>query len=204
VLLAAIIAFLILAPFLPNTRLGHVVVQAMLTALILTTAMVERGRVQVIGVVSLIVVWVPLSWSVVLLHLPLWVDGIGHALVVVLLGLALRAVLSPVFAATTVEARTIAGAVSGYLLIAMTWAAIYQLIAVFDPDAFTSGLSSRSWISAAYLSLVTLTTVGYGDIVPVDPIARIWCGLEAVTGNLYMAVLIARLVSQWQTERRKR
>jgi hypothetical protein len=204
VLLGAIIGFLVLAPFLPNTLVGHMVVQALLTALIFATATVERDRAMIIGVLSLIAIWVPLSWSVVLLHLPSWVDAIGHAMVVVFLGLGLRAVLLPVFAAQQVEATTIAGAVSGYLMIAMIWAAVYQLIAVFDPAAFSSGLTSKSWIGAAYFSLVTLTTVGFGDIVAVNPVARIWCGLEAVTGNLYMAVLIARLVSQWQTDRRAR
>jgi hypothetical protein len=204
VLLAAIVGFLVFAPFLPNTLLGHVIVQALLTTLILAAAGVERGRAMFIRVATLTAVWLPLSWSTVLLHLPEWVDAVGHVMVVLLLGLGLRAVLLPVFAVRQVEAATIAGAVSGYLMIAMTWAAVYQVIAVFDPAAFSSGLTSRSWIQAAYFSLVTLTTVGYGDIVAVNPVARIWCGLEAVTGNLYMAVLIARLVSQWQMDRQRR
>jgi hypothetical protein len=56
--------------------------------------------------------------------------------------------------------------------------------------------------SAIYFSFVTLTTVGYGDIVPVHPVARSLCNLEAICGQLYPATLLARLVSL-EAERRR-
>lgn len=204
VLLSCLIGFLLFAPFMPETLLGRVILQGMVTVLILATSTLERGRPLVLAVVVTTILWVGASWSVVLLHPPAWVEFVAHMLLITLLALALQATLLPVFTAPRVQAWTIASAISGYLLLALTWAAIYQGLAVFQPDAFVGGLSSSSWVEATYFSLVTLTTVGFGDIVAHSPVARIWSGLEAVTGNLYMAVLIARLVSEWRNERRDR
>ena len=54
------------------------------------------------------------------------------------------------------------------------------------------------WNQVLYFSLVTLTTLGYGDITPVGAIAQVWFALEALTGTLYLAVLIARLVGLYR------
>ena len=63
---------------------------------------------------------------------------------------------------------------------------------------FTDPSFEAAWNQLLYFSLVTLTTLGYGDITPVGAVARIWSALEAVTGTLYLAVLIARLVSLYR------
>jgi voltage-gated potassium channel Kch len=52
-----------------------------------------------------------------------------------------------------------------------------------------------------YFSLTTLTTLGYGDITPLSPFAQIWSTLEAVVGTLYIALLVARLVGMYQSQR---
>ena len=52
-----------------------------------------------------------------------------------------------------------------------------------------------------YFSLTTLTTVGYGDITPVNPFAQVWSTMEAVCGTLYMALLVARLVGLYQSQK---
>jgi voltage-gated potassium channel Kch len=57
-----------------------------------------------------------------------------------------------------------------------------------------------SGFTAIYFSFITLTTVGYGDIVPVSTVARMLTSTEAMTGTLFMAVLIARLVSLYSTQ----
>ncbi|MDR3536221.1 MAG: potassium channel family protein [Acetobacteraceae bacterium] len=204
VLLGCLVGFLLFAPFMPTSLIGQVILQLMVTTLILASAALRRSRWQVLLVATLTALWVAASWSAVLFRPPPWVEIAAHGLLIALLALALLATLRPVFGASRVEAATIAGAVSGYLLIALTWAAVYQEMAAFDPGAFSDGLTSRSWIEATYFSLVTITTVGFGDIVARSPVARIWSGLEAVTGNLYMAVLIARLVSEWRNERHSR
>lgn len=90
----------------------------------------------------------------------------------------------------------ILGAVAVYLLLGVTWAQAYGLLASVVPDAFNPpGAASGSPYDFFYYSVVTLTTVGYGDITPLHPIARSLAMLEALTGQLYPAILLARLVS---------
>ncbi len=99
-----------------------------------------------------------------------------------------------------VTAHRIRGAIALYLLIAMLFAFLYSIVELLAPGAFTM---PGSWTRAAgayaetfyYFSIVTLTTVGFGDITPVHPFVRSLVMLEALIGQLYPAVLLARLVS---------
>lgn len=93
--------------------------------------------------------------------------------------------------------RRIEGAIAAYLLLGFAWASGYELIAFLDPDSFSGAVTTSGnfspWI---YFSFVTLATLGYGDIAPVHPLARSLATSEAIAGQLYLAILIARLVSQ--------
>jgi ion channel len=113
------------------------------------------------------------------------------------LGLLAVVVVTKAFRAGPVTIHRIQGAVAAYLLFGLTWAAAYQLIAALVPGAFTSAqaLSAADHRVWTYFSFVTLTTVGYGDVTPVHQAARSLALLEALTGQLYPAILLARLVS---------
>jgi hypothetical protein len=93
------------------------------------------------------------------------------------------------------------GAVAAYLLIGMIWSVAYYLVALWIPGAFSiqgpfaSSDSESLQSQLFYFSFVTLTTLGYGDIVAVHPIVRMLVILEGVVGQLFPAILIARLVS---------
>jgi hypothetical protein len=95
-----------------------------------------------------------------------------------------------------VTRERIQGSVAVYLLLGLTWASAYELLHILRPEAWTGAASeapiSQTWI---YYSFVTLTTMGYGDITPVHPVARSLAILEAVTGQLYLAITLARLVA---------
>jgi hypothetical protein len=101
------------------------------------------------------------------------------------------------------------GAVAAYLLLGMIWSLAYYLITLPIPEAFSiqgpfaqgDGESLQSHLF--YFSFVTLTTLGYGDIVPVHPIVRMLVILEGVAGQLFPAILIARLVSLQVQSKRK-
>jgi hypothetical protein len=103
-----------------------------------------------------------------------------------------------VFGAGTVSRDRIGGAVALYMLVGLVWADAYQLVSIVMPGSFVGiaahdGSVERStWV---YFSFVTLTTVGYGDILPVAPAARSLSNLEALIGQLYPAIVLARLVS---------
>ena len=108
----------------------------------------------------------------------------------------LRAVLR----AERVTRDTIYGALSVYLLMAITWAAAYFLLVAVQPngivmDPVRHANHTMDWFDCVFYSFVTLTSLGYGDIVPITPQARSLSILEAVSGIMYVAVLIARLVS---------
>jgi len=100
-------------------------------------------------------------------------------------------------------ANIIYAAMSAYLLLGVTWSFFYALVEIVNPGAFDFGsLTAQAEFGAphgelrlfSYYSLVTLSTLGYGDITPVTPLARSLSAMEAVTGQLFIAVLLARLV----------
>jgi hypothetical protein len=91
------------------------------------------------------------------------------------------------------------GGIAGYLLIGFTWAYAYQLVIQQIPDAIRSDADTPAAARVypgplIYFSFVTLSTVGYGDLRPIHPIARSLAITEALTGQLYLAILMASLV----------
>jgi Ion channel len=107
-------------------------------------------------------------------------------------------VAGAVFRRGRVTYHRIVGAVLLYLLIAVGFAALFAFVGLSIPDAF-KGVAFEDDAALAselfYLSFVTLTSTGYGDIVPVHPVARSLCNIEAIVGQLYPATLLARLVT---------
>jgi hypothetical protein len=93
-------------------------------------------------------------------------------------------------------ADALAGAAFGYLLLAVVWALLFIQIEIAQPGSFR--LADDGNVPGSqlmYLSLVTLTTLGYGDVVPLTAFARLLTGLEAVQGTLYLAIFIARVMT---------
>jgi ion channel len=103
-----------------------------------------------------------------------------------------------VFRRGRVTYHRIIGAILLYLLIAVGFATLFTFVGLLLPGAF-KGIAFDDNPALAnsvfYLSFVTLTSTGYGDIVPLHPIARSLCNLESVIGQLYPATLLARLVT---------
>jgi hypothetical protein len=119
--------------------------------------------------------------------------------------IVILAVLSHLLRAEKVTSDIIYGSICVYLLIGVMWAMLFSVIEIIQPGSFYSSMDvfgtegsellSRSSVKVLiYYSFTTLTTLGYGDIVPSSPPARMFSTLEAVTGQIYLAVLIARLV----------
>ncbi len=121
-----------------------------------------------------------------------WVRGTG--LLSLLLFLAV--VLGQTLRSGPITYHRIQGAVAAYLLLGVIWAYAYSFVEFLRPGAFSGPVSPADGPRAFfYFSFVTLTTVGYGDVLPVHAVARSLVSLEAVVGTLYPAILIARLVS---------
>jgi hypothetical protein len=108
--------------------------------------------------------------------------------------------------APRVNSEVICAGMSVYLLLGLMWMFAYLLVARAVPDAFafTAGPAAGQSLhlhNAFYFSFITLSTVGYGDIIPVSNVARMLAAMEAITGTLYVAVLISRLVALYSSER---
>jgi voltage-gated potassium channel len=97
----------------------------------------------------------------------------------------------------SVDLNKIVGAACIFLLLGLIWAILYMAIAEVIPEAF-NGLASTHWYETfpdlVYFSFVSLTTLGYGDIGPVAPLARFLAFMEAIVGQFYVAIIVASLV----------
>jgi hypothetical protein len=84
----------------------------------------------------------------------------------------------------------------------MQWFALYSAIDVFRPDSFllSASIATDRQTELLYFSLVTLSTIGYGDIVPLHGETRMLAALEGITGVLYIAITVALLVSAYKQQ----
>jgi len=112
-------------------------------------------------------------------------------------GIAWLAFKQVLFTAGPIDANRLFGAISIYLLLGVIWAIVYVGILEVDPDAF-NGAEAGPWLESIpefiYFSFVSLTTLGYGDISPATPVSRFVVYLEAIIGQLYLAIMVAGLV----------
>jgi hypothetical protein len=126
---------------------------------------------------------------------------VGALLITVIwLVYAVSILISHLFQRTDVTVDTILGAMVTYLLVAVAFTLMFEVIELRHPGSFSGVPANASdhraelGSSMMYFSLVCITTMGYGDIVPVSNLARPLAVLEGVFGQLYLAVMIARLV----------
>ena len=108
-----------------------------------------------------------------------------------------------VWRAPSVNIEVLCASISAYLMLGLMWTMAYWLVDQLTPGAFAfntnAGKQSMNGFNAFYFSFITLSTVGYGDITPVSRIARWLAAMEAMTGLLYVAILISRLVALYST-----
>lgn len=131
---------------------------------------------------------------------------LGHlAAIAALLGIS-TVVVKAVFAPGRITHHRIEGAIILYLNIALIFTSIFRLIRELNPNSFTAiplhQTEGAAISNMLYFSFTTLTSTGFGEILPVDPFARSMANLESVVGQLYLAILLARLVTMHVESRR--
>lgn len=114
-------------------------------------------------------------------------------LALVAYGYAIVVFLALILSHRVVTGSTVAGALCIYLLLGILWTFAYLLVERLAPGSF-AGLREDPRNDFLYLSFVTLTTLGYGDVTPLSDAARHLAMLEAVTGQLYLVTMVARMV----------
>lgn len=200
-LLASLLLLLLASPFVANVPSGRLVVGLLFSLVLVAAVNVARAsRAQLIVALCLAVPWIGLRWASfarAALEVELLLDLLSFAL----LFFTISVVLARIVRVKESDFDILCGAASIYLLLGVAWAVSFHVIEAFIPGSFALGgeASTLQWTQYLYFSLITLTTLGYGDIAPLGPVASLWAALEAVTGVLYSALLIARLVSLYRS-----
>lgn len=191
-------------PFVEEVKGGNLIVSILFSLVLLSAvlAVAERKRVLIIAI---------------LLAIPAiggrWINHLQPDLVppsvflsagLILVGFVVANLLRFVLRAPSVNVEVLCASIAAYLMLGLMWTMAYWLVDQLTPGgAFSfnpnTGKQSMNGFNAFYFSFITLSTVGYGDITPLSRIARWLAALEAMTGLLYMTVLIARLVSLYSS-----
>ncbi len=211
ILLGALTLLLLSAPIVSvlgpglYPGLSRMTMTAMFTLMLLSAVFaVCESRVTAIIALSLAVP------AVCLQALSLLVDREGvvvamYVLDILFLGYTVVVILRFLFATDRVTPNTIWASVCVYLLLGVLWSGIYSVLDILDSRSFTftvatdgeselMRLGTEESIVPLYYSFVTMTTLGYGDIVPTSPVARMFAAVEALTAQIYLIVLVARMV----------
>jgi len=199
-LLVALALLFLFFPFVEEVKGGDVIVSVLLSLVLISAviAVANRGLTLVVALLLMIPAiagrWIN-HFRPDLIPPPVFLTS-GLVLVAFVVVNLLRFVLR----APSVNTEVLCASISAYLMLGLMWTMAYWLVDQLTPGgAFSfnthAGKQSMNGFNAFYFSFITLSTVGYGDITPLSRIARWLAATEAMTGLLYVTVLIARLVS---------
>jgi voltage-gated potassium channel len=207
-LLIALALLFVSFPFVEEMKDGDLILSVLFSLVLLAAVLAVAGRKRVL--VIALVLAIPAVAGRWLNHLR---PDLVSAAVFLVAGLLLVAfvvanLLRFVLRAPSVNVEVLCASISAYLMLGLMWTMAYWLVDQLTPGgAFSfntnAGARSINGFNAFYFSFITLSTVGYGDITPLSRIARWLAAMEAMTGMLYVAVLIARLVSLYSTPKSK-
>jgi hypothetical protein len=200
-LFALLVQILLSGPDVGGKLVDFIIRALTITAAIIVTADNKRHLIigMVLGIPSLILVIL-----VYVFHHHV-LDWFTMAFLLALYLFIIRLMLIQIFYAKVITLNTIGLALCTYILIGTVWVLFYTPVVALDPNAFSQPIidEGETFQTLTYFSYVTLTTLGYGDISPVSNIARNLAVLEAITGTLFLAVLISRLVGSYGTRKKE-
>lgn len=194
-----IIIIIAIFPYFVNGNLGLFIFSLLLSFVLISAVFTITGRSKyailalVLIVPALITAWASFFVDSNLLK---EISSLLTLLVMVLVTFSIF--LEVVRSKTPIPRHIIWGAIAVYLMIGISFATLYNLTYLITPSSFYYGVDPSLVLNFSdfiYFSFVTLATLGYGDIVPLTAQARSFAILEAITGSLYLAVLIAKIVS---------
>ena len=191
-------------PFVEEIKGGDIIVSVLLSLVLISAvlAVANRGRTLVVAVLLMVPAiagrWINHFRPDLVPPAVFLVSGL------VLVAFVVFNLLSFILRAPSVNAEVLCASISAYLMLGLIWTMAYWLVDQLTPGgAFSfntnAGPRSINGFNGFYFSFITLSTVGFGDITPVSRMARWLAAMEAMTGLLYVAVLIARLVSMYST-----
>lgn len=196
--MVSILMLLILSAVLEGAEYGFIVINTVSSIVfILGVYAVGRSRRTLITLIILGLPWFLSEWTFTKSSRTIFTSMLFFIFVTI-------TILEHILKAKEVTTDTLYGAVCVYLLLGIMWASIYGFLEYITPGAVFKGTDGEintklSTNELLYYSYTTLATIGYGDITSVTPVGRILSVLEAVFGQLYIAFLVARLISIYTT-----
>ena len=124
-------------------------------------------------------------------------DLITNGLLVVIFAVTFRSILLEIFKLKKVSAHVVVGAISAYLLLGLMGAFLFDVIEILYPGSFSASKLYTGFYAEIYFSFVTLSTLGYGDISPITPQGQATVIFVSISGQLYLAILMAMLVGKF-------
>ena len=200
-LLFAMLTVIIVRPLLTDGFFGLLILNLLISATLISSAYAVSGQRKTLRMSLLLLVPALItSWSTIFLS-ELWPMVISRVLVLAFVSYILGVIALDILSEKNVTRDTIFGSACVYMLMGFVFADLYMLFQIIEPQSFGQAIDvapvgSEVKISSelSYFSFVTLTTLGYGDMTPKTGMVRGIATLEAMLGQFYLAVLVARLV----------
>jgi hypothetical protein len=203
--LVTLIIMIVVMPFAERLEYGNFL-ESLLLTLVLVSAVLAVGhrRRVLLWAAILVSPAIVCKWLFHFWQEPvLWRIYLAGGLIFI--GFIISQLLRFILRAPRVDLEVLCAGISTYLMLGLWWASAYALVAFQNAGAFVFNVAADSThgmegFTTIYFSLVTLSTVGYGDITPASDVARMLAAAEAMTGTLFVAVLISRLVSIYSSQ----
>jgi voltage-gated potassium channel Kch len=204
VLLLLVIFTIFLIPFFP-LEWHRILYSLCFTIIFLLSALaLSKYRTRIFSIALLVII---IEWLSELLNLSI-LHNISFLSNILFFDLIVVLFILQIARAKTVTPQVIMESINGYLMLGMSFSILIALVCVIDPNAFSfKHLAAQMNPSISYVSnyiyfgFVTLSTLGYGDVVPITPAARSLAIFTSITGQMYVAIIIAALVSKYLTQK---
>jgi voltage-gated potassium channel len=199
-LLVALVVLLSSAPFLEELEDGDLILSVLFSLVLIAAVFAVANRKRSLAIALVLAVpAITMRW-INQLRPDLLHPAAFLVCALVLLAFVIGHLLQFILRAPVVTVEVLCASIAAYLMLGLMWTVAYWLVDQLTPGGAFSfntnrGAQSMNGFTGLYFSFITLSTVGYGDITPVSQAARWLAAMEAMTGLLYVAVLIARLVS---------
>jgi len=203
VLLFMVIFIIFIVPFFP-IELHRYLYSISYTLIFLLSALAlsnYRSKIFTIAVLVIII-----EWLSELLNFPI-LNKISLIINIFFFDLIVILFILQIARAKTVTPQVIMESINGYLMLGLSFSILVALISIVDPNAFSfphlaKGMDPTvSYFSNyTYYGFVSLTTLGYGDVVPLTPAAKSLAIFTSIAGQLYIAIIIATLVSKYLSQ----
>jgi voltage-gated potassium channel len=201
-LFIALALFLLLPPFLMHFKYLSHTIHILLSSVIVNCVFILFDRSDRAGYgvlvlfVSLVFIWLSVAreWQIKILEVAKMV------ILVLFFGFTFAKMVGEIFKLKRVTGRVVIGAIGAYLLLGLIGAILFEIIDLIYVDSFTQMTMFTDFYGKIYYSFVTISTLGYGDITPVTSQGQAVAILVAISGQLYLAILMAMLVGKFLKE----